>query len=80
MPFSIARIVPWGQNLTKNQATFGLDEADPDRQILGCGDGPASFNAARRLANPPIKAHNLLIAPDSICSAAASSSLVSCSI
>ena len=45
MPFSIDRIVPWGRNLTEYQAMFGLGEADLDQRILGCGDGPASFNA-----------------------------------
>ncbi len=45
MPFSIDRIVPWGRSLDEYRAMFGLDGADMRRRILGCGDGPASFNA-----------------------------------
>jgi hypothetical protein len=38
-------IVPWGRNLAEYQAMFNLsaDELKTSR-ILGCGDGPASFN------------------------------------
>ena len=45
MPFSIGRVVPWGRSAAEYQAMFGLDESDLDGRILGCGDGPASFNA-----------------------------------
>jgi SAM-dependent methyltransferase len=38
-------VVPWGRNLTEYQQMFGLTEADQSGRILGCGDGPASFNA-----------------------------------
>jgi hypothetical protein len=38
-------VVPWGRNLTEYQQMFGLTEADSAGRILGCGDGPASFNA-----------------------------------
>ena len=45
MPFSIDQVVPWGRSASEYQAMFGLDEADLGGRILGCGDGPASFNA-----------------------------------
>ena len=45
MPFSIDRVVPWGRNLSEYQAMFDLSADDLHRRILGCGDGPASFNA-----------------------------------
>ena len=45
MPFSIDRVVPWGRSAPEYQAMFALDEADLGGRILGCGDGPASFNA-----------------------------------
>lgn len=45
MPFSIDRVVPWGRSAAEYQAMFDLDEADHGGRILGCGDGPASFNA-----------------------------------
>lgn len=38
-------IVPWGRTLAEYKLMFGLSEADLNLQILGCGDGPASFNA-----------------------------------
>ena len=45
MPFSIDRVVPWGRSAVEYRAMFGLDASDLDGRILGCGDGPASFNA-----------------------------------
>lgn len=45
MPFSIDRVVPWGRNSAEYQAMFGLGESELGGRILGCGDGPASFNA-----------------------------------
>ena len=45
MPFSIDRVVPWGRSSAEYQAMFRLDESDLGGRILGCGDGPASFNA-----------------------------------
>ena len=45
MPFSIERVVPWGRTFAEYQAMFDLSAADLGRRILGCGDGPASFNA-----------------------------------
>ncbi|MDE0108553.1 MAG: class I SAM-dependent methyltransferase [Bryobacterales bacterium] len=45
MPFSIDQVVPWGRSAAEYQAMFGLGEADLGGRILGCGDGPASFNA-----------------------------------
>ena len=45
MPFSIDRVVPWGRSAAEYQAMFELDESDLGGRILGCGDGPASFNA-----------------------------------
>ena len=45
MPFSIDRVVPWGRSAAEYRAMFGMVESDLDGRILGCGDGPASFNA-----------------------------------
>ena len=41
----LAEIIPWGRTLAEYRAMFDLSDADLNRQILGCGDGPASFNA-----------------------------------
>jgi hypothetical protein len=38
-------IVPWGRSLDEYRAMFALSEGDLQRRLLGCGDGPASFNA-----------------------------------
>lgn len=38
-------VVPWGRTLEEYQLMFDLPKANLEVQILGCGDGPASFNA-----------------------------------
>lgn len=38
-------VVPWGRNLEEYKNIFSLTEIDLNKTILGCGDGPASFNA-----------------------------------
>jgi hypothetical protein len=45
MAVSLNQIVPWGRSKAEYDLMFALDEADYDLRILGCGDGPASFNA-----------------------------------
>ena len=38
-------VVPWGRTLQVYKLMFNLSEIDLNKKILGCGDGPASFNA-----------------------------------
>ncbi|MXZ26284.1 MAG: methyltransferase domain-containing protein, partial [Caldilineaceae bacterium SB0665_bin_21] len=45
MPFSIDQVVPWGRTLDEYEAMFSLSPQDKAGCILGCADGPASFNA-----------------------------------
>ncbi|HLA42612.1 MAG TPA: hypothetical protein VJZ27_04205 [Aggregatilineales bacterium] len=45
MPFLLNDVVPWGRNLDEYSRIFNLTESDLQKRILGCGDGPASFNA-----------------------------------
>ena len=45
MPFSIDQVVPWGRTLDEYEAMFSLSRQDKAGRILGCADGPASFNA-----------------------------------
>src|SRR5579862_9179827 len=45
MPITYDSIVPWGRSYDEYVAMFGLSEVDLARSILGCGDGPAGFNA-----------------------------------
>ncbi len=40
----LENVVPWGRNLEEYQNIFQLSEEDLHSKILGCGDGPSSFN------------------------------------
>ncbi len=44
MAFHLDQVVPWGRSFDEYQAMFALDGRDLSKRILGCGDGPASFN------------------------------------
>ena len=44
MTFELDKVVPWGRSFDEYAAMFSLDESDLNNRILGCGDGPASFN------------------------------------
>lgn len=39
------KVVLWGRTLEEYKSMFSLSETDLSKKILGCGDGPASFNA-----------------------------------
>ncbi len=43
--FTLADVVPWGRSFDEYQRMFALEPADLRGRILGCGDGPAGFNA-----------------------------------
>jgi hypothetical protein len=43
--FTLDQVVPWGRSFDEYRRMFALGDEDLDRRILGCGDGPASFNA-----------------------------------
>jgi hypothetical protein len=43
--FTLNDVVPWGRSLNEYRRMFALSEEDLGRRILGCADGPASFNA-----------------------------------
>ena len=38
-------VVPWGRSFEEYRSIFSLQETDLRKRILGCGDGPACFNA-----------------------------------
>ncbi|MBA3027969.1 MAG: class I SAM-dependent methyltransferase [Desulfobacteraceae bacterium] len=44
MTFKYNEIVPWGRNFDEYKRMFNLTEDELKLKILGCGDGPASFN------------------------------------
>jgi hypothetical protein len=41
----LEEVVHWGRNLAEYRSMFSLSATDLNAKILGCGDGPASFNA-----------------------------------
>jgi hypothetical protein len=43
--FTLDQVVPWGRSFDEYRGMFALTEHDLQRRILGCADGPASFNA-----------------------------------
>ncbi|WP_243357999.1 hypothetical protein [Fundidesulfovibrio terrae] len=45
MAFRLEDIVPWGRSFDEYAAMFALGPGDLEKRILGCGDGPAAFNA-----------------------------------
>lgn len=45
MTFTLDKVVPWGRSFDEYVAMFSLSKWDLASSILGCGDGPASFNS-----------------------------------
>ena len=45
MTFRLDEVVPWGRTLAEYRAMFDFTDDDMSGTVLGCGDGPASFNA-----------------------------------
>lgn len=45
MAFTLNDVVPWGRNFEEYRAMFALSDFNLQGRILGCADGPASFNA-----------------------------------
>jgi hypothetical protein len=45
MAFKLNEVIPWGRSFDEYRRMFALSEQDLAGRILGCGDGPASFNA-----------------------------------
>jgi len=41
----LKEVVPWGRSLEEYTLMFNLTDTDLQKKILGCGDGPASFNS-----------------------------------
>jgi hypothetical protein len=50
--FTLSEVVPWGRSFEEYRRMFALTDAELGLRILGCADGPASFNAeATRLGS-----------------------------
>jgi hypothetical protein len=44
MSFKLAEVVPWGRSYDEYVSMFSLSPTDLKQRIIGCADGPASFN------------------------------------
>ena len=45
MSFQLKDVVPWGRSYEEYASMFSLNAKDLGKRLLGCGDGPASFNS-----------------------------------
>ncbi len=45
MALKYEEVVPWGRNFDEYCRMFDLTQEDLKKRILGCGDGPSSFNS-----------------------------------
>jgi len=43
--FTLNQVVPWGRSFDEYRRMFALSDGDLRGRVLGCADGPASFNA-----------------------------------
>jgi len=43
--FTLDQIVPWGRSFDEYRRMFALTDHELSLRLVGCGDGPASFNA-----------------------------------
>jgi hypothetical protein len=43
--FALENVVPWGRSFDEYRRMFALSDDDLRRRLVGCADGPASFNA-----------------------------------
>ena len=43
--FTLDHVVPWGRSFDEYRRMFALSDDDLRLKIIGCGDGPASFNS-----------------------------------
>jgi len=54
MSFTLENVVPWGRSFEEYVSMFKLCSLDLQKKILGCGDGPASFNSKMNKLGHPI--------------------------
>jgi hypothetical protein len=47
--FKLNEVIPWGRSFEEWRRMFFLTRKDRAGRILGCGDGPASFNTGATL-------------------------------
>lgn len=54
MSLKYESVVPWGRLFEEYVDMFGLSSSNLDKSILGCGDGPASFNSTMNKKNKKV--------------------------
>lgn len=54
MSFTLENVVPWGRSFDEYVGMFKLTSTDLQKKILGCGDGPASFNSIMNKNGQPM--------------------------
>ena len=54
MDFHYKDIIPWGRSFDEYLDMFNLSKEDMTRDIVGIGDGPASFNFRMSQRGTPI--------------------------
>jgi hypothetical protein len=45
MTMKLSEVIPWGRSFDEYRRMFALTDGDLAGAVLGCGDGPAGFNA-----------------------------------
>jgi hypothetical protein len=51
MRYELKQVLPWGRSFDEYVCMFNLSDEDLNGRILGCADGPASFNAEMHQKN-----------------------------
>jgi len=54
MSFKLSKVVPWGRSYDEYISMFSLSPTELKEPILGCSDGPASFNSILNKQNGSI--------------------------
>ncbi|MBU1233179.1 MAG: SAM-dependent methyltransferase [Proteobacteria bacterium] len=54
MSFKLSKVVPWGRSYDEYISMFSLSPTELKESILGCSDGPASFNSILNKQNGSI--------------------------
>ena len=62
MAMQLDKVVPFGRSLDEYRQMFALSEDDLARNIIGVGDGPASFNAEMHALGKQVVSVDLLFA------------------
>jgi len=78
--FTLDQVVPWGRSFDEYRRMFALTDAELGLRIIGCGDGPASFNAEATRRGTAVETGIMMSSPSEttliVLAAAASAQLI----